>query len=108
MHNIQNTKFNQLIGNLRMKHVTKSHLNICFCCLKPLPLVRPVWRCMFNCLKTSLLMAVIKATRFSMFPSWMIKGEWSQSHKALMLYGMSGGNNSIELYLEIYDELDAF
>lgn len=91
MRNIQNTNFNQLNGILLMKHVTKSSLNIPFCCLKPWPLVRPIWRWMFNHLKTSLLMDTVKATRYSVFPPWMTKGEWSQSHKTLMIYGMSGG-----------------
>lgn len=40
MRNIQNTNFNQFIANLRMKPMTRSHLNTLLCRL--LPLVRPI------------------------------------------------------------------
>lgn len=62
MHNNQNASLNQLIRNLRMKHVTKSYLSIPICHLKPSHWLDPYYRWMFNYWRMSLLVDIVKAT----------------------------------------------
>lgn len=89
MRNIQNTNFNHWISNSCMKAVIKSHLNIPFCPLLPLPLVRPILEMDVQLVENKSVNESMKATWLSMFLSSMTKGEWIWSHNTLMIDGMS-------------------